>query len=636
MRLRSDWAMAGMLGSAESKPPSRLRIVSPLDPPRGKRTTSRSSPGSGANGPGAAGRITGSLRFARPRHPAPRPGPRRRRGRRSGRLLAVLSRRGLAAGSDRAKELSHRHHAARREERAPAAPRSAMALAVGRRRRRRARGARRGRTARAARRHRPSLPDARRHQRRAARCSCCATSRASSSRSCRRCSTARWPRPRDAWPTSRGGCTSWRLRTRCSPPTSRSRHDPRRAARPLQKWARWASPAWRVCWTNASTSRAAPAAHQATGPRRDEAPADADPGVACRGPGSPARCRRRGPSMARKPARLEYRRRGARCRRRTLARRPPPARLFRCASRTGRSSISDRAAREEPAEVTGDGARIVLGAGLLQARVVHRPRAHWTVAAGPYTCIEVTGTAFDIGWSAASERARAPPARREPSWFAGRRAARRTPRGRRVNGSSPARTPAKRSSRPSWRHSFTRTLPPRPPPHHARPRSSSPVHLAPRPAVDVVGDVDRRKLSWRPRRRRGTRDRRHLEPWLPCRRRGTGGRRPLHARAWPRRRGTARGARRASPGPPRLAARRSWWAGWRTMALRGTKTFAEYDAYLAESPQGSFVAEALDQKLVALVESSDAVGTRAVAKEYLRRFPHAAHAAYARDHVREP
>jgi outer membrane protein assembly factor BamD (BamD/ComL family) len=61
-----------------------------------------------------------------------------------------------------------------------------------------------------------------------------------------------------------------------------------------------------------------------------------------------------------------------------------------------------------------------------------------------------------------------------------------------------------------------------------------------------------------------------------------------------------------------------------------------YDTYLAESPGGSFVAEALGRKLVALVESGDAVGARSVAKEYLRRFPHGAHAGYARDHLPMP
>ena len=48
--------MAGMLGSAESKPPSRLRIVSPLDPPREEDDVALVA-GVRANGPGAAGRM---------------------------------------------------------------------------------------------------------------------------------------------------------------------------------------------------------------------------------------------------------------------------------------------------------------------------------------------------------------------------------------------------------------------------------------------------------------------------------------------------------------------------------------------------------------------------------------------------
>jgi outer membrane protein assembly factor BamD (BamD/ComL family) len=61
-----------------------------------------------------------------------------------------------------------------------------------------------------------------------------------------------------------------------------------------------------------------------------------------------------------------------------------------------------------------------------------------------------------------------------------------------------------------------------------------------------------------------------------------------------------------------------------------------YDTYLAESPGGPFVAEALGRKLVAVVESGDTVGARSVAREYLRRFPHGAHAVYAHDHMPEP
>jgi ferric-dicitrate binding protein FerR (iron transport regulator) len=55
------------------------------------------------------------------------------------------------------------------------------------------------------------------------------------------------------------------------------------------------------------------------------------------------------------------------------------------------------------AEVTPEGARIVLGSGRLHARVVRRPKARWVVAAGPYS-IEVTGTAFDVGWTDKGER----------------------------------------------------------------------------------------------------------------------------------------------------------------------------------------------------------------------------------------
>jgi ferric-dicitrate binding protein FerR (iron transport regulator) len=55
------------------------------------------------------------------------------------------------------------------------------------------------------------------------------------------------------------------------------------------------------------------------------------------------------------------------------------------------------------ADLSPDGARVVLGEGALHARVAHRPRARWSVAAGPYV-IEVTGTAFDVGWSTSGER----------------------------------------------------------------------------------------------------------------------------------------------------------------------------------------------------------------------------------------
>jgi len=48
------------------------------------------------------------------------------------------------------------------------------------------------------------------------------------------------------------------------------------------------------------------------------------------------------------------------------------------------------------------GARLRLQDGAAHFEVVHRPRAAWTVEAGPYA-IEVTGTVFDVRWSGGDE-----------------------------------------------------------------------------------------------------------------------------------------------------------------------------------------------------------------------------------------
>lgn len=46
-----------------------------------------------------------------------------------------------------------------------------------------------------------------------------------------------------------------------------------------------------------------------------------------------------------------------------------------------------------------------------------------------------------------------------------------------------------------------------------------------------------------------------------------------------------------------------------------------YNRYLAESPGGSLVGEALGRKMLTLEKTSGASGARAAAEEYLRRFP---------------
>ncbi|WP_438001151.1 FecR domain-containing protein [Sorangium sp. So ce185] len=60
---------------------------------------------------------------------------------------------------------------------------------------------------------------------------------------------------------------------------------------------------------------------------------------------------------------------------------------------------------------------------------------------------------------------------------------------------------------------------------------------------------------------------------------------------------------------------------------------AWYDAYLAESPGGPFAAEALGRKMVAVERTAGRAAARPVAELYLKRHPRGAHAPVARDLV---
>ncbi len=61
---------------------------------------------------------------------------------------------------------------------------------------------------------------------------------------------------------------------------------------------------------------------------------------------------------------------------------------------------------------------------------------------------------------------------------------------------------------------------------------------------------------------------------------------------------------------------------------------AWYDAYLAESPGGPFAAEALGRKMVAVERTGGRSAARPVAELYLKRHPRGAHAPVARDLVK--
>jgi TolA-binding protein len=67
-----------------------------------------------------------------------------------------------------------------------------------------------------------------------------------------------------------------------------------------------------------------------------------------------------------------------------------------------------------------------------------------------------------------------------------------------------------------------------------------------------------------------------------------------------------------------------------------TEALKWYETYLSEAPKGSFAAEAMGRKLVVLVRSGDRTASRTTAETYLKRFPHGAHAAYARESLQGP
>ncbi len=282
------------------------------------------------------------------------------------------------------------------------------------------------------------------------------------------------------------------------------------------------------------------------------------------------------------------------------------------------------------AEITADGASVVLGAGVLQARVVHRPHTHWTVAAGPYT-IEVTGTAFDVGWSTAGEEL-------DLTLHDGSVIVRgpALPDGLRVAGGQ--RLVAHANTGEAQLSSLLAPPPPAEPVASvASPaiEEPSPVHSTPRPLPtwsEMLADGNFRGVvdAAEARGTDVTLTRGSLADVVAF----ADAARYLHERALAKRGLLAERSRFAGSAEARGAAfvlgRMADDVDSRDEAIRW------YDTYLAESPAGSFAPEALGRKLVALVESGDTGGARSVAKEYLRRFPHGAHAAYARDHSSAP
>jgi hypothetical protein len=283
------------------------------------------------------------------------------------------------------------------------------------------------------------------------------------------------------------------------------------------------------------------------------------------------------------------------------------------------------------AEVTPEGARVELATGILRARVVHRPRTHWMVVAGPYS-IEVTGTAFDVGWSTAGERLElslhdGSVIVRGPSLREGIRVA----AGQRLI--AHARTGGAELS--SLFAPETVPEPPPPAPSALEPREA----VEPPPAVPAPPSWSEMLASGNFRGVLAAAQARGIDATVNHGSIGdlvalADAARYAHDKNLAKRGLLAERARFPRSAEARAAAfvlgRMADDGGQSADALRW------YNEYLAESPNGAFAAEALGRKLVALVRSGDVSDARVVAKGYLERFPRGAHAAYAREVLPNP
>jgi ferric-dicitrate binding protein FerR (iron transport regulator) len=280
-------------------------------------------------------------------------------------------------------------------------------------------------------------------------------------------------------------------------------------------------------------------------------------------------------------------------------------------------------------DLTPEGARFVLGKGRLHARVVHRPKARWFVAAGPYT-IEVTGTAFDVGWSDAGERlevklhdgsviVRGPSLHDGIRLGPGQRLVAHAQRGGAELSSLFAPEATAEASAPATSAAPLVTSTPAPEPAPSAPRPPSWPELVAGGKFKAVLEAARDRGVEQTLSQGSLADLAALSDAA----------RYAGDRGLARRGLIAQRTRFASSAQARAAAfilgRMADDGGSSAEALNW------YERYLAETPNGSFAAEAFGRKIVALTRQGRSQAAHEAAERYLKRFPRGAHAAYAKE-----
>jgi TolA-binding protein len=311
------------------------------------------------------------------------------------------------------------------------------------------------------------------------------------------------------------------------------------------------------------------------------------------------------------------------------------------------------------------GARLRLEEGEAHLDVVHLPQAAWTVEAGPFV-VRVTGTSFDVRWSAADEaievRMRAGsvkvtgPLVPEPVSLRGgqRLIARMATHELRIDETHPGASAAAPHPAAPLRATVTGEVPPAAPGVDPEaPSTARPPGPAPAPAAAPIARLDPRPPASRSSATRRPPAREADSEWHPEAWQGRvaagesdvivaevdrhGVERTLgevNGTALAALSDAARYARRQDLAartlmeqrqrfPETAAARAAAFQLGRLADNRGAATSALtwYRRYLSEAPNGPYAAEALGREMLTVEKLSGREAARPFAREYLQRFP---------------
>jgi hypothetical protein len=306
-----------------------------------------------------------------------------------------------------------------------------------------------------------------------------------------------------------------------------------------------------------------------------------------------------------------------------------------------------------------DGARMTIEDGPAEVAVVHRSGTDWLVDAGPFL-IMVTGTEFSVNWSAASEilqvrlhrgaiTVRGPLAPAGVALEAGQRLVVHLKKGEvRIDRSEAGDNPPSAGEAEAQAQAEAESTPAADAPDQVGRTTPEPLPTrrpaaaaAAAPAAAAASGSGSSGASWSRLVASGDfqavvqeAERRGIEHALE-----TGSREDLAALA-----DAARYLRRVGLAERVLAAQRHRFPGSRhareaafflgRLAEDSSTELAVavdwYDRYLVEAPAGSYASEALGRKMIATEKLRGAGSARAIAQQYLSRFPRGTYAGSAR------